>query len=118
MKKALGLTALVGMFGCADFHTQMPVSWYILESGKSVQIEDNGRHVTIKYSAPSSGDWEKDDIVHLECYEPFSLAKKLEFTIGGSGKFYGCGALFNYTVVNDNDGDAANNILGFSARRW
>lgn len=118
MNKTLTLAAIVGLMGCADFHTQLPVSWYILEQEKSVEIEDIERNVTLTYNAPESGDGEMDDIVSLSCYETFCPIQKINIKVGGSGKFYAMGLLFNYTVSNDNDGDPANNQLGFSARRW
>lgn len=118
MNKALGLTALVGLIGCADFHTNIPVEWYILTPGKSVEISDIGRDVVIKYDVPESGDRERDDVISLTYYETFCLPHNVEQRIGGSGRFYAFGMLFEYTVENDNDGDPANNVLGFSARRW
>lgn len=118
MKKALGLAAIVGMLGCADFHTQLPVSWYILEQGKSVEISEAGMDVVLKYTAPSSGDGDMDDLITLTCHQPFCYTDKLEFKVGGSGKFYAFGMLFNYRVENDNDSDPLNNKLGFSARSW
>lgn len=118
MKKMLGLMGLAGLMGCADFHTQIPVSWYILDEGKSIEIEDVERNVVLKYTAPESGDSEMDDIVMLSCYEMFCPIQKISIKVGGSGKFYAMGFLFNYTVSNDNDGDPTNNQLGFSARRW
>lgn len=118
MGKAIGLAALVGMLGCADFRTQVPVSWYIIESGKSVEIEDADRHVILKYEAPASGDLGMDDTVSVRCADNFCLPETIGFKVGGSGKFYVFGLLFEYNVENDNDGDAANNVLGFSARRW
>ncbi len=118
MKKALGLAALAGTIGCADFHTQLPVSWYILDSGKSVEIQDMGNDVVLKYTAPASGDGAKDDIITLSCYQPFCQADRIESRIGGSGRFYAFDMLFEYTVENDNDGDPSNNHLGFSASSW
>lgn len=118
MKKVLGLAAIVGMLGCADFHAQLPVSWYILDQGKSVEIEDFERNVTLKYTAPESGDGEMDDNVELSCYEMFCPIQKINIKVGGSGRFYAMGLLFNYTVSNDNDTDPSNNQFEFSARRW
>lgn len=118
MKKMLGLMGLVGLMGCADFHTQLPVEWYLLGQGKSVEITDIGRDVTLKYIAPESGDGEMDDVVSLSCYEPFCHIESIEFKVGGSGRFYAFGMLFEYRVSNDNDGNPSNNQLGFSARRW
>lgn len=118
MKKMLGLMGLAGMLGCADFHTQIPVEWYILNSGKSVEIDDVDHNVILKYNAPESGDGERDDVVSITCADTLCLPETIEFKVGGSGKFYVFGMLFEYTVSNDNDSDPSNNQLGFSARRW
>lgn len=119
MKKMLGLMGLVGMLGCADFHTQLPVSWYILDEGKSVEIADIERDVVLKYNAPESGDSEMDDVVSVRCADGIlCLPETISFKVGGSGRFYSFGLLFQYTVSNDNDGNPSNNQLGFSARRW
>ena len=116
IKKALGLAALV--LGCANFHTQLPVSWFVLEQDKSVKIHDYGMNVTLKYTAPESGDGEMDDIVSISSFEPFSIIDTMDYNIGGSGKFYASGILFEYRVENDNDGNPSNNVLEFSAQRW
>lgn len=116
-----GLAALVGLagfLGCADFHTQLPVPGYVLHPGYSVEMDECGRTTILNYIAPESGDGEKDDIAELSCYEPFSVVKTLTFHIGGKGRFYGCGILFDYDIENDNDSDPSNNVLLFSARLW
>lgn len=119
MRKALTLAALVASLGCADFHTEFPVSeGYVLRPGLSVEMDESGTTIILEYNTPKSGDGEMDDTAELTSYGPFTWIHKLEFKIGGKGKFYGCGILFEYNIENDNDGDPSNNVMTFSARLW
>lgn len=118
MKKAIGLAALLASMGCADFHAQIPFPGRILGPGQSIEIDECGRSFLLKYSTPESGDGEMDDLVELSCYQTFCYVDILKFRVGGTGKFYASGLLFNYNIENDNDGNPKNNKFVFDVRNW
>ena len=122
MKKMLGLMGLVASLGCTQLEVSRPshpvLNTMVPGDYATTRMESNTLFMTYAGPEDKSADTADDDVLFIR-EETLARFNDIEtIRLHSSGRFYANGFLFDYSIENDNDGDATNNVLRFSMRTW